>query len=239
VRRLDLPTGNGHGDSLSTLAERLHEALLRGDGETVRAIVHGCHQRGQPLEAVADQVVAPALTWIGRDWQYGRIDVYQEHRATRLCEGVLFDLKADLEAGAPSGRPVAVGGAPEHDPTVIPSLLIQIVLLDNGWQAVNLGPHTPVAAFRRAVHDLEPKLLWLSFTHPLAEDDSFLRAYHDLYEDATERGVAVAVGGQGLRPELRAVMPYTAFGDGISQLGSLARSLHPPRRRPRRGRPAR
>jgi hypothetical protein len=52
-------------------------------------------------------------------------------------------------------------------------------------------------------------------------------------------GIAVVVGGRALTEEVRAQMPYTAFGDGLTHLVEFARSLQPAARRPRRGRPRR
>jgi methanogenic corrinoid protein MtbC1 len=42
-----------------------------------------------------------------------------------------------------------------------------MVLLDAGWDAVNLGPNTPLKSLSIAVSELRPKLVSLSMTHPV------------------------------------------------------------------------
>jgi methanogenic corrinoid protein MtbC1 len=191
-----------------------------------------------PVAALADGVVAPAMRRLGHEWERGRIDVFHEHRATQLCAAALFELKGQLDVCADGERPVALGGGPERDPYLLANLLAQIVLLDAGWQAVNLGPNTPLASFRKAVADFRPRLLWLSVSH-LEDADGFLGEYRLLYEEAAQSGAAVAVGGRALVEQLRAGMPYTTFGDGLTHLAAFAGTLHPRPRRPRRGRPPR
>jgi len=143
-----------------------------------------------------------------------------------------------LEARAERKRPVAVGGAPERDPYLLATLLSQMVLLDGGWEAVNLGPNTPLASLTSAMRELRPRLVWLSVSH-LEKSVDFLRAYGEFYKAAEQMGVAVAVGGQALVDTVRSAMPYTTYGDGLKHLAAFARTLHPRPKRPRRGRPPR
>jgi hypothetical protein len=153
-----------------------------------------------------------------------------------LCAAALYELKALLEVNARVERPLALGGAPEHDHYLLPSLLAQMVLLSAGWRAVNLGPHTPMSSLRRALSDLRPKLIWVSVSH-LVCPESFLGDYAEFYRDAQAADVPVAVGGRGLTEAVRARMQYTAFGDGLTHLAAFAHTLHPTLRPPRRGRP--
>jgi excisionase family DNA binding protein len=218
------------------LARQLAELLKQGDTGAARALVHGAYGGGLAVEALADQVIAPALRQVGHDWEKGRVDVWHEHRGTQICAAVLYELKAGLERPANGTRPVAVGGAPDGDPYLLATLLAQMVLLDAGWDAVNLGPHTPLESLRKVVAEMRPRLLWLSVS-ALGDVEPFVARYRDLYRTAAEAGTAVAVGGRALTAEARAQIPYTTFGDGLAHLAAFARSLHPRRRRPRRGRP--
>ena len=220
----------------ASLEQHLYPALLHGDAAAVRAILHGAYQAGMPIETLADQVIAPAMHKIGADWESGKIDVMHEHRASQICAAALFELKAVLEARSARNRPVAVGGTLEGDYSVLPSLLAQMVLLDSGWEAINLGPTTPLKSFRRALGELKPRLLWISLSH-LSDETAFIRDYRRLYDAAVDADAAVVVGGRALGESLRASIPYTAYGDSLSHLAAFARTLHPRPRRPRRGRP--
>lgn len=204
----------------------LFRSLLDGDIKSVRSYIQGLYHNDIGIDRIADYVIAPAMHEIGVHWETGRIDVYEEHRATRLLESVLFELKVELEQQSFLEKPVAIGGAPENDPTVLPSLLIQMVLLDNGWEAVNLGPQTPLSSFRKAIVDLRPRLLWLSMTHLIDDNRDFLAEYEELYRLAEKKHVAVAIGGRALTPALRSTLPYTSFGDGLLQFAAFARQLH-------------
>jgi excisionase family DNA binding protein len=239
VRDLALLTAGASGQwrrDPSVLWVELHGALLNGDSKAARAVVHGAYRQGMPVEAIADVVVGPAMHRIGKDWEKGAIDVMHEHRASQLCANILVELKQVLEARANRRRPVAVGAAPEGDQSVLGTLLAQMVLLDAGWDAVNLGPNTPMKSLGLAVRELQPQLVWLTLSHREV-DDAFRREYMSLYQRTQEAGAALVIGGRALSESARAALPYTAYGDGLTHLASFARSLHPRPRRPRRGRP--
>lgn len=220
------------------VAGQLRAALYEADAELVAALLHGAYRHGYPIELLADRVIAPAVEEVGRAWESGQLDVMHEHRATQMMVSALYELQGNLRSRAGGDRPVAVGGAPAGDPTLIPTLLAKLVLLDAGWDAVNLGPHTPAEAFVSAMNELRPRLLWVCVTH-LDEPDGFLREYREVYRQAEVRGIAVAVGGRGLTKGLRERMPYTTFGDGMSHLTAFARTLYQRPAVPRKGRPPR
>lgn len=217
------------------LQRPLRQALVEGNEVQVRALIRNAVDGGMPLEVLADLVISPVFTQLGHDWVSGRIEVMHEHRSTQLCTTALFELKTLLDLPRP-GAPRAVGGAPEDDPYVLPSLLTQLVLIQHGWDAVNLGPDTPLASLRRALVELRPRLLWLSISH-LERPAEFLTEYAILHKEARAMGTVIAVGGRGLSAEVRSAMTYTMHGDGLTPLAELARALHPPRRPRNRGRP--
>jgi MerR family transcriptional regulator, light-induced transcriptional regulator len=239
--RLDLsrlglfPVGRESPDPKSLSAAML-AALKRGEAETLRSLLQGAHRSGLAIETLADAVVAPAMRRLGHAWAEGRLDVWQEHRGTQLCAAALYEIRATLQGPADGTKPLAIGGGPEGDPYLLANLLAEMALTGLGWKVVNLGPNTPLPSFRAALAQTRPRLLWLSASH-LVDPASFLEQYREMYQEASQMGTAVAVGGQALTEEVRARMPYTTFGDGLTHLVAFARSLHPGARRPRRGRP--
>jgi excisionase family DNA binding protein len=242
ARQRNLPAGDRailggpRNTDPEAVSEALLEALVRGNGLDATAILRRAYDAGVPIETLADRVIAPAMAGIGHQWEAARLDVWQEHRGTQLCAAALYELKRDLESRAERNRPVAVGGAPQGDPYTLPTLLAQLVLLDCGWEAVNLGPNTPLGSLTKAIRQLRPRLVWLSVSH-LADARGFGHSYRDFYRVAEHEGVAVAVGGNALVESVRSTMIYTTHGDGLSHLAAFARTLHPRPRRPRRGRP--
>jgi methanogenic corrinoid protein MtbC1 len=232
VRAPELPSA---GD-LPSVAREFEIALGRGSRPDASAAILQAYRAGAAVEYIADGVVMPALRAIGRDWECSRIDIWQEHRATQLCTAALYELKDELETRAERNRPVAIGGAPEGDPYTLPSLLAQMVLLDSGWEAVNLGPNTPIPSLEKAIHRLKPRLVWLSVSH-IADRPRLIQNCGRLYRTAESHGAAVAIGGQALVEEVRAAMAYTTYGDGLRHLAAFARTLHPRPKPPRRGRP--
>jgi excisionase family DNA binding protein len=236
LSRLDPRIIQQDSPSPAQLCNTLSVALRDADITLARSIIFSAYQSGLPIETIADQIISPVMSQIGHDWMIGRLDVLHEHRATQICTSVLYELKATLEANAERDRPVAVGGSPENDHYLLANLLAQMTLLDAGWHAINLGPHTPIASFRLALTELRPQIVWLSINH-LADPERFLAEYTEFYREAGRYGVAVAVGGRGLTAELRTTMPYTTYGDGLTQLAAFARTLNKRPQRPRRGRP--
>jgi excisionase family DNA binding protein len=230
------PTAGNPPGSPDYLSGELFARLVGGDQEGVKSLVFNAYQSGMAATQLADEVIAPALGRIGHEWEKGQVDVMHEHRGVQLCEAALHEWKSLLDRSALASAPLAIGGAPEGDFYSLATLLAQIVLLDCGWQAINLGPNTPASAFRTALRELQPRLLWVSVGH--VEDPSRLvRDYGRLCEEARSAGVAVVVGGRAVTEALRSVMSSANFGDGFSHLAALAHAFHAGPRRPRRGRP--
>jgi excisionase family DNA binding protein len=238
VADLVLPSGRRGRVDITDLRQSLMEAMLRGDAGEVRALVRRGYDAGLFLETLADAVISPAMEQIGHGWETANIAVWQEHRGTLAIVAALFDLHADIAQRAERQRPIALGGAPEGDPYVLASLLAQLVLIDAGWEAINLGPNTPLTSFADAIRQLRPRLVWLSVSH-LADSAAFVRNFGVLQAAAAEAGAAVVVGGRALVEPIRSRLPYTSHGDGLAHLAAFARTVHPRPKRPRRGRPPR
>ena len=212
------------------------EALLAGDAPLVNSTIRRAYSSGMAIEKIADRIIAPVMAEIGHQWERASLDVWHEHRATQLCSSAIYNLKSGLESRTERNRPIAIGAAPEGDPYSLPTLLVQLVLADSGWEAINLGPNTPLVSLTRAMQALQPRMVWLSVSH-IHDAEGFLDEYSSFYRAAEQMEVAVAVGGQALSDPIRSLMNYTTYGDGVTHLAAFAKTLHPRPKRPRRGRP--
>jgi len=149
----------------ASVLEQLNEAFLTADAESIRTIILGAYFQGCPVEVLADRVLSPAMVRVGQLWQNGTIDVMHEHRITQAVLTAIHEMKSRLRNRISQDRPVAVGGAPEYDHYFLSTALVGMSLLDAGWDAIDLGPHTPFSAFRNALDELRPRLMWLSVSH--------------------------------------------------------------------------
>lgn len=233
VREKQLPQANlsallvnesGPGLTPEQVLNQMIEAINAMDADLITTLIHGAYRSKMSIETIADKIIGPALYQVGNRWESGHMDVTHEHRVTQACISALYELRSFLRANADRNRPIAIGGAPEHDHYILPTLLAKLTLHDAGFNAINLGPHTPVSAFASAIEDFSPRLVWLSITH-LVDEEKFISEYQPLFRHAADRGIVVAIGGQGLSESVRSRMSYTTFGDGMTHLANFARTL--------------
>ena len=131
---------------------------------------------------------------IGALWQHGEEGIYHEHLATTICLEAIARLHTVIPPPAP-GAPLALGGAPEGDPYMLPSLMAATVLADSGYRTMNLGANTPWGAFRKAVEANQPRLLWLAVLgHPGSDRQSMAEFLHEMAALPLE----IVVGGSGV-----------------------------------------
>jgi excisionase family DNA binding protein len=206
-------------------ADALADLLIAGDVALARTLVLDAYASGRPIHDLGDAVVGPAMARVGTLWAEQAIDVYQEHLATQRLGWVLLELRGCVPV--PGERaPLAAGGAPEGDPYLVPSAVVELTLLELGWRVLNLGPETPMLSLAAAVHEHRARLVWISLTsrQPAA---AFLDAYPRLVEATRAARAGVIVGGQGLTPELQHRLVASAFGTRLAHLREFARALAP------------
>lgn len=200
--------------------EALAGLLLRGDTSVARTLVLDQFRRGRALDELLDRLVAPAMAWLGAQWADGKIDVYDEHVATLRAWSILVELRSLLPI--PLDRaPLALGGSPEGDPYLLPTLMAELTLADMGWRTVNIGPNTPVTSLLEAVTHHRPRLVWLSVTS-MKPSASFFEGYPRLFEAAQAKGASVVIGGQGLTAALQDRLVASGFGTRLAHLKAFA-----------------
>ncbi|HUM14050.1 MAG TPA: B12-binding domain-containing protein [Candidatus Nitrosotalea sp.] len=203
--------------------DTLADLLVRGDQRVARALVINPFLAGMPLDEILDGLVAPAMTQIGARWARGEVDVYQEHAATLRAWSILMELRGLLPTPS-DDAPLALGGAPEGDPYLLPTLMAELMLTEMGWRTLNLGPNTPIASLGEAITRHSPRLVWISVTS-VSPHPSFFAVYPRVVEAAESRGIKFAAGGQGLHPDMRNAVRASLLGTHLAELRAFVRTL--------------
>ena len=214
------------------------KALVEGDCRTVRRITTAVLEHGYSVAELGDGLIVPTFRWMEAERSANRIADMHERRAKQICLHSLADVAGRIEREffALDVRPTAVGGAPEHELDPLPGFMIRLLLLENGWNAYDLGPNAPMSAFQTALEECSPKLIWVNVQHPPPRPKHFATQASELAANCASRQCKFVLEGLGLDVELRRALRYSFYADSMSHLSSFARELHPPPVRPKRGR---
>lgn len=204
-------------------AIQLFNFLHAGDADQAQGLLVALYLKGKSLAQVIDGALQGAMEKMGEQWLASPAGVFWEHRATAIMLQALHQLRA-LLAQPRSGAPRALGGAPPQDPYILPSLCVAVVLSSLGLHTTNLGPETPIRTLRRAITDLEPRIVWLSIS---AKDrPRELRAeIRGLLDELKGRRATLLVGGR-MRDHLDlGPHPNLHVGASMAELEAYAKGL--------------
>ena len=221
---LGLPARTGKTEwTLNQARNELMTALVAGEEALGRQIIFDLFLANHQLSVLFDDVVAAAFREIGKRWEDGQCEVYQERRA---CE-IMLHVFAELRSAFPqpvNDAPRAIGGTLEGDWYQLASTMAELILRETGYNAAALGASLPVETLIAAMDQNQPKLLWISVSY-IESPEQFLERMAALYEAASSRQIALAVGGRALTEELRTQMEYSAYCDTMRHLEAFGRTL--------------
>jgi MerR family transcriptional regulator, light-induced transcriptional regulator len=197
----------------------LARGLQEGDAHAVRSWLEARLLAGARIAELCDGPIRTAMHSIGELWQHDKDGVFVEHRATDVCIQALGKLRSTFEP--PPHAPIAIGGAPEDDPYLLPSAMAALVLAAEGLRTINLGADTPTGALHQAVAYHHPRLVWISASSPVP-----LPQAHELAEFLTTlpAGTVAVVGGRH-RAAIAAAAPSARNADTMAELAELGRAL--------------
>ncbi len=175
-----------------------------------------------PLEIIVDDVISPVFHQIGLAWQQGVLDIYEERRACEICISALRELKSLLPP-VTANAPTAIGGSVLHDHYSLPNFVVQLTLQANRWNATSLGSHLPLSAFRKAVADHDPRLLWISISH--IEDAAKLQFELNQFATGLPESTTLVIGGRAITSSFRSGLKSVICCDNMSQLLAFTHNL--------------
>jgi excisionase family DNA binding protein len=198
-------------------ARLFFESVTRGHAGEASALLLEAHMRGVAVEVIFDGVVAPALRSVGDAWHTDTMSVAEEHLATSTALRAVETLAGSTRrAGAHVGE--AVCCAAEGEMHSVAALCVQAALEAAGWEARNLGGHTPFFALAEYVARHRPALVCVSSTMQW-ELEHNARDYSQLAQAALACGARVVLGGEGFRDEaVRARFPADLHAESVTEL---------------------
>jgi excisionase family DNA binding protein len=214
----------GQSDRVTDWAEELYRQLLNGRFADSVALVRALYASGQDSAEIIDGTFRVVMERFGKLWHdSGEKGIYLEHRATQIGVRILTELRA-LQNPPPASAPIALGGAPEGDPYLLPTQSVATVLESVGFAASNLGPETPDGAFVSAIDRLRPALVWLSLT----VDRSLVhqkRTIRTVGREIERVGGSLVLGGQAVA-DMKHVDSLVSFRGGtLVELAAFAKGV--------------
>jgi excisionase family DNA binding protein len=200
-----------------TQDEQLFQALITGDARVARGLILSWYLEGRTLPALFDGPVRAAMHKVGDLWRHDPRGILVEHRATGICAAAL-DRLGDLLPAVDDRAPLALGGAPQGDPYVLPTRMAGLVVAEAGFRDVNFGANTPVELLADEAVARKARLVWLSVS-AVAEERTLRAAVGRLAESLGEHRIDLVIGGVH-SPDV--VPPGAAGANVIGSMGELA-----------------
>ncbi len=199
--------------------DRLLPYLERGDAAGARGWLLARYLAGAELSELCDGAVREAMHALGERWLHGEEGVFVEHRGTDVCLQALAYLRGTL--AEPPDEPIALGGAPEDDPYLLPSFMASMVVTAAGLRAINLGPDTPVSALQQAFIAHQPRLVWISASTKLAP----ARAREIAHWIAALPPTTIGVVGGRESDRIAAAHPAVRHATTMAELAAIASGI--------------
>ena len=219
----DLAAVSGR-DSLQAHADQTLVAALKGGrADEVRGLLLAMYLAGRDVAELCDGPLTQAMHEVGDLWKHGPEGIHVEHRATHVCAQALHQLHS-LFPPPDTDAPLALGGAPEGDLYLLPSLMAATVLAAGGWREMNLGPNLPMLALAAAIRVHQPTLVWLSCSVEDAAHDT-ARQVRQLAAHLAQQHIPLLAGGRGWSPATFGGAPGVTFVRSMAEVAAFAQGL--------------
>ncbi len=204
----------------------LFQHLIAGHEDETRALLINAYLQGTSLASLFDRAVSRAMHQIGDLWYRGELTIADEHLATQTAIAALQNLRSVLHLAAASELKALICGV-EGDLHELPIHLSQVLLENDGWDVINLGPNTPFFAVTDALAKHRPRLLCIS-AKLMTDPDRLARDYVQVHKAASKLGSAIVLGGDGFADSLlNQRFPSEFYAKNFEQLLRFTRSLAP------------
>lgn len=176
----------------------LRDRLIQSDEAGAWSIVERALESGMDPERVLLDLVSPAMTLVGDDWETGAITVADEHQASATAMRLISRLGPRFaRRGRTRGR-VVVGAVP-LDEHALPTAMLRDLLRGRGLAVTDLGANVPAESWASTVHDASteaPALRSVGMCSTSPDNDDAVAAAIEAVRKVT--GVPIVLGGHAV-----------------------------------------
>ena len=167
------------------------EAIKNYDAKKLESVLLNSSTRlTQPV--LLENLVVPLVYKIGELWHNGEIRVANEHLASSVIRGFLFNL---LESYSVSdSAPVVISATPRGQEHELGALIVGVVAASSGWKVIYLGSNLPAEEIGAVVSHLNARVVALSIVYP--NDDPLLPRELRKIKQILPPGVSIIAGGR-------------------------------------------
>lgn len=144
----------------------------------------------QPI--LIEELIIPLVYKVGDLWHSGEIRVANEHLASSVIRGFLYNLLDSYSLN--DSAPVMVTATPRGQEHELGALIAGVVAASSGWRVIYLGSNLPSEEIGAVVSHLNAKVVALSIVYP--NDDLHLKHELKKFKHLLPDGVSIIVGGR-------------------------------------------
>jgi DNA-binding transcriptional MerR regulator/methylmalonyl-CoA mutase cobalamin-binding subunit len=144
----------------------------------------------QPI--LIEELIIPLVYKVGDLWHSGEIRVANEHLASSVIRGFLYNLLDSYSLN--DSAPIMVTATPRGQEHELGALIAGVVAASSGWRVIYLGSNLPSEEIGAVVSHLNAKVVALSIVYP--NDDLHLKHELKKFKHLLPDGVSIIVGGR-------------------------------------------
>jgi MerR family transcriptional regulator, light-induced transcriptional regulator len=167
------------------------QAIRNYDAKKLESILLNASAKlTQPI--LIEELIIPLVYKVGNLWHSGEIRVANEHLASSVIRGFLFNL---LESYSVSdSAPIVVSATPRGQDHELGALIVGVVAASSGWKVIYLGSNLPAEEIGAVVTHLNARVVALSIVYP--NDDPLLPRELRKIKQILPSGVSIIAGGR-------------------------------------------
>jgi corrinoid protein of di/trimethylamine methyltransferase len=150
------------GIAMSELYEKMAEALIGADVETVNKLVEQGLEQGLAAKEILDSGLIPGMDVVGERMKSGEMFIPEVLRSAKVMQGAMGVLRPHLSEKDSFGLGTMIIGTVEGDLHDIGKNLVSMMLQGTGFSVVDLGTNVKPQDFVEAVKLNKPVIVGMS-----------------------------------------------------------------------------